>query len=223
MFCCPGKFICEKGADSGPESRTKENIGCLDVNLLKGSQIVWERVRQRNFVLKKKLAGELAEQKRFSCAKVTMWAWSLEPTVKVAIKSWVHNSVFWPPHIHCGMYTLFPHIITRTPKRCLLTTRRLWCVQELWLRWKGILAGGSQGTPQSPWKLAAYSSAGGKGFHSAQQTSVAASRVRSISKLNRVQSLYRVSSGGEVAFQDALGLVQFCGLILEQAQGLVES
>lgn len=45
---------------------------------------------------------------------------------------------------------------------------------------------------------------------------VAASRVRSSCKLNRVQSLCRVSWGG------GLRLVDFCGLILGQSRGLVE-
>lgn len=44
---------------------------------------------------------------------------------------------------------------------------------------------------------------------------------RSCNKLNRVQSLYRVSWGQGEAFQGGLGLVGFTGLILRQAQRLV--
>lgn len=120
-------------------------------------------------------------------------------------------------HVH----TIPPHHHTDSKTLSSDNTQAMMCTRTV-TQMERYSGRGSQGTPQSPWRLAAYSSAGGKGFHSAQQTSVAASRVRSISKLNRAQSLYRVSWGGEVAFQDALGLVQFCGLILEQAQGLVE-
>lgn len=45
--------------------------------------------------------------------------------------------------------------------------------------------------------------------------------VRSSSKLNRVQSLYRISWGQGEAFQGGLGLLGFGGLILRQTQGSV--
>lgn len=49
---------------------------------------------------------------------------------------------------------------------------------------------------------------------------VAASRVRSSSKVNRAQSLQRVSWGNGF-FQGSLRLVDFSGMILEQADGFV--